>query len=135
MTDLRRADALAEHLLALHWDGQPPVNTVSIARAAGLDVVFADAGEPGAREVIVPTDGPLSRQLYTAAAGLGGHLADEQGLNRADREVFARQFARALLLPGSSVRELRGYGARVAVLAEMFYVTPALVRQRLDDWW
>lgn len=142
-----RADELAARVLQEHWpERTAPVDPVLIARRLGVEVYSAQLGNDvyglivgGAdgAEIFVDRDQPPTRWRFTAAHELGHYIEHaerpDDDLDYVDRrsdadpadkhEVFANQFAGALLMPPDLVREAEATAQGDVTLAARFAVS------------
>ena len=156
-----RSDArnAAEAVLEAYWPSRAiPVDPVRIARSMGLSVFEAQLGEDtwgmiiadqgGSANIYLDEDQPPTRARFSCAHELG-HYVDHQcdlepSTGYEDKrstagagqpsEVYANEFAGALLSPEPELRELVEQGLDTFELARAFRVSPASIayrRQRL----
>jgi Zn-dependent peptidase ImmA (M78 family) len=152
------ARARAKETLDAFWQGEGhPVDPVAIARRMGLLVFTIAFGEDVAgylrkhpREaprIYVNDDLPRVRRRFAFAHGLGhyvhnvraddGELAviDHRGPGAEDasspEEVFANEYAAALLMPEGDVRAAFSRGERELEQAWRFAVAPETAKSRL----
>jgi len=149
----------AARLLATAWPfGSIPVEPVTIARAAGLRVVYAplDADTLGALiksvgqepTIMINESDPDNRKRFTCAHELGHWVrrsdeseeystVDLRGPLAATgddpEEVFANEFAACLLMPEPAVRSLRADGLNDIQLTIQFQVSREAMQFRLKN--
>jgi Zn-dependent peptidase ImmA (M78 family) len=148
----------AERVLADLWDDTLPVDPVRIARGLGIKVVTAHLDqdvsgalvkEPQRDPTIVlnATDSP-NRTRFTCAHELGhfvkrtrapeeytyvDHRASLAATGREPHEVYANQFAAALLMPARHVRRLDAEGLTDLQMALRFDVSLEAMQYRLQN--
>lgn len=152
-----KARAAAEVVLETFWDlDKFPVDPVKIARDHGAEVFWGDMVEdldgmylPATDEsrprILVDTEGAPTRRRFTTAHELG-HLVEDGASAQTDRrrdklsrtgtdphEVFANEFAAALLMPEYAIKRLLGAGERKERLAKFFEVSPIAMKHRLEN--
>lgn len=148
----------AQQLLAQVWRDRPlPVDPIYIARELGLDVYVAEL-EPdwsGAlvkrayedARIYVNRFDSHNRQRFTAAHELGHYYKrqpeDHEAYEYVDRrdhrarqgtdaeEIYANQFAAALLMPADEVRRLHEEGVAAPTMAYHFGVSAEAMAYRL----
>lgn len=152
------AERVAEETLMEHGIMQIPVNPVEIAEMVGIEVYYANFGNPNVsglirkdgNKVIIyvkHTDNPM-RQRFTVAHELGhffmhldapeGHFVDMyRTVNFSDDdnplEKEANQFAAALLMPRHYVQQEQKYADSLEDLAFSFRVSVQAMSLRLRD--
>lgn len=152
------AQARARETLDAFWQGEGhPVDPVAIARRMGLQVFTLAFGEDiagylrkhprEAPQIYVNDELPRVRRRFLFAHELGhyvdnvraddGELAvvDRRGLGAEDasspEEVFANEYAAALLMPEDDVRAASARGERELEQAWRFAVAPETAKSRL----
>lgn len=147
------ADELAAQVLDQYWTGALPIDPVQIARQMGVEVFSAQLGNdvfgciigtPEGAQIYVDIDQPITRYRFTTAHELGHYVEHaeraEAEMSYVDRrtdedrgkpeEVFANQFAGALLMPERALRLFGpGPGNDVAA-ADRLGVSLAALRYR-----
>lgn len=152
------AEGEASRILRTYWAAGDPVDPVKIARRLGLNVFRSrmEAGVSGALSksrnepgvIYLNADHHTHRQRFTCAHELGHYVKrtaeDTTSFEYIDRrddlsstgthpdEVFANQFAAALLMPADRVRRLRAQHSPRA-LAKHFGVSPTAMEYRLAN--
>lgn len=148
----------AEAILRTHWSPDDiPVDPIRIARKIGIDVYEAQLGSDvsglirklpfEAAQIFIDVDDPVVRQRFTCAHELGhyidrapsddGEIAfvdhrDSKSAQGSDpNEIFANQFAAALLMPRAKVEEFNTAGYSAARMAGLFKVSLEAMRFRL----
>ena len=147
----------AQDILDDYWDGQYPVDPISIADHMGITVWEADLPEDVSGQ-LVRTDASRMGEIYlnknelevrrrfTCAHEIG-HWVDRQTHNDTDYsftdyrdasrkpdeavEWYADHFAANLLMPTDEVNDLLDLGFTAGELSHYFDVSPAAVRVRL----
>lgn len=148
----------AARLLREAWGDKLPVDPISIARAAGIRVLDAPLDdntsgalvkEPGKDPTILlnETDHP-NRKRFTCAHELGHYRrrsADENEYTTVDlrgslaaagtdpEEIYANEFAAALLMPEDAVRRLVAEGLSDVELSVRFGVSREAIEFRLQN--
>lgn len=144
----------ARSILLNHWDKEYPVNPVDIAESLGISVKFADlkAGVSGAIiaknrdniEILVQASDSYERQMFTIAHELGhfaerlAHKDDEysfverRGKKYDIHELYANEFAGALLMPENKFRSIYEETGSAARTADFFEVSEVAVKKRLE---
>lgn len=157
ISDIRREAAeLASDVLNEHWwEGELPVDPVQIARSMGVEVFSAQLGNdvfgmiigsPEGAQIYVDVDQPQTRYRFTAAHELGHYVersehgdgdlsyvdrrSDEDRGNR--HEIYANQFAGALLMPKEDIRAYQQAGLSDVRLAARFGVSLSALQYRLQ---
>lgn len=151
--ELRRAGLVrAEDVLARFQVTRAPVDVLAIARE--LDVAVAAAPDPGwagavrsdEREAViwVRQEDDAARKRFTIAHELGHLLNHPLGVAYRDNYAFsggrqerqANQFAAQLLVPIGLFDQAVRRQARLDVeaLARQFFVSPQVIRIRLEEW-
>lgn len=152
------ANAAASDLLERAWVGKSfPVDPVVIAKRLGLDVIVARLPDRLAGALIKEADkDPVillsetdskNRKRFTCAHELGHYVYRQENGNGTyeyldlrgehsstgldPEEVFANQFAAALLMPEHEVRSLAAQGKSRAVMAMYFGVSDDAMRIRM----
>jgi Zn-dependent peptidase ImmA (M78 family) len=157
-TTLRDPTKDAEALLADAWSGDLPIDPVRIARSLGMKVVDAYL-EPDVSGAIVkqPEQDPIillnandspNRKRFTCAHEIGHYVkrsGESESFEYIDRrdtmsttgrdpeEVYANQFAAALLMPADEVRKLADEGLTDVQMALRFDVSLEAMRFRLQN--
>lgn len=156
-TDEIRNDArnAAEAVLEAYWASRSiPIDPVKIARSMGLSVFEAQLGEDtwgmiiadegGTANIYLDEDQAPTRARFSCAHELG-HYVDHQcdlepstgyedkrstaGIGEPS-EVYANEFAGALLSPEAELRDLVGQGLDTFEIASAFLVSPASIDYR-----
>ena len=141
-------------------DAPLPVNPLSLARGLGIKVFRANLPPDESGNIVIPAEGDVvitvnqsdawNRQRFTCAHEIAHYLRREQqgrdgqtfidyrdtlaGMGRDPSEIYANQFAAALLMPPHLVEE--GYKQEklsVAQLAERFETSAAAMGLRLRN--
>lgn len=146
----------AQAVLDSRWDGKLPVDPIVLARALGPEVYTAQLGDdvygmitgtPAESAIYLDVDQSPVRMRFTCAHELGHYIersgrdvADESEFaeidKRSDRnhgqpiEVFANEFAGALLMPETEIRRLSAQGVGDIELAKIFNVSMDAVKLR-----
>lgn len=152
-----RARLDAQQVLESSWDSAVvPVDPVRIARAFGVEVFHADlredlsglfspAREEHGPEIYVDTDESPIRQRFTTAHELGHFIEDGNGLQvdrrrddlartgRDPNEIYANEFAAALLMPEYAVKRLLAGGMPAERMHEVFKVSRESMGYRLQN--
>jgi Zn-dependent peptidase ImmA (M78 family) len=152
----REATDLADDVLNEHWwQGELPVDPVQIARSMGVEVFSAQLGNdvfgmilgaPEGAQIYVDVDQPPTRYRFTAAHELGHYVersehgdgdmayvdrrSDEDRGNK--QEIYANQFAGALLMPEADILAYRQAGLSDVRLAARFGVSLSALQYRLQ---
>jgi Zn-dependent peptidase ImmA (M78 family) len=155
----KSADKLAGEVLSEHWpEGTVPVDPVRIARRMGVEVFSAQLGNdifgfifgtPDGAQIYVDLDQPTTRYRFTTAHELGhyvehtelsGDWAEDDEMEYIDRrtdrdrgkpeEVFANQFAGALLMPEREIRRYERQGMSLISMAAEFGVSLDALKYR-----
>ncbi|MCW2901188.1 MAG: putative Zn peptidase [Streptosporangiaceae bacterium] len=152
------ADEMAHEILDEFWPHRfLPVDPVEIARDMGVEVFSAELGNdvfgliyggPGGAQIYIDQDQPPNRYRFTVAHELGHYVEHSEGpgaqadINYVDRrsdedrgqpeEVYANQFAGALLMPEQELREARARGLNDVQLARLFGVSLSALQYRLQ---
>jgi Zn-dependent peptidase ImmA (M78 family) len=159
MTLQTSARTAAERTLEATWRGEGyPVDPVAIAHRLGLRVWDAELrqGVTGllrkavsdAAEIYLPLDYPEVRRRFMCAHELGHYVRhtsaadgwigfiDRRGAGTANGddpdEVFANEFADALLMPEREVRALFRRGIRDLEMSQRFQVSVEATKRRLE---
>lgn len=159
VSDIRRAaDEKAREILDEFWPERfLPVDPVQIARNMGVEVFSAELGNdvfgliygsPGGAEIFIDRDQPPNRYRFTVAHELGHYVEHSERpgpaaeMDYVDRrsdddrgspeEVYANQFAGALLMPEKDLRDQRARGLNDVQLARLFDVSLSALRYRLQ---
>lgn len=144
-------------------DGPLPVDPLRLARALGLDVRTVPLPSDESGNIVIPPDGtderPVinlnawdhpNRQRFTCAHEIGHYLRRQHrgdrartfvdyrdtlaGLGTDAEEIYANQFAAALLMPAHLVKQLYAdQGQPVEVLAARFGTSVQAVNVRLRN--
>lgn len=151
----RDARSAAEDVLKAYWEHREiPVDPVKIARSMGLSVFEAQLGEDtwgmiiadegGTANIYLDEDQPPTRARFSCAHELG-HYVDhkcelEPSMGYEDKrsaagagqpsEIYANEFAGALLSPEAELRELVDSGFETFEIARTFHVSPASIAYR-----
>lgn len=152
------AEVKAREVLDEYWpDRFIPVDPVQIARDMGVEVFSAELGNdvfgliygsPGGAEIFVDRDQPPNRYRFTVAHELGHYVEHSERpqpaaeMDYVDRrsdvdrgrpeEVYANQFAGALLMPEQELRAERARGRNDVQLARHFGVSLSALQYRLQ---
>jgi Zn-dependent peptidase ImmA (M78 family) len=158
---VREAEAEAEQLLNSSWwysNGGLPVDPFHLARGLGIAVRLEPlpADESG-NIVIAPDEAPVislnqfdgeNRRRFTCAHEIGHYVSRSQGaepqrfidfrdtlagLGRDTEEIFANQFAAALLMPAEHVMRLNSKGTSVEAMARTFKTSVQAMELRLRN--
>jgi Zn-dependent peptidase ImmA (M78 family) len=156
--DIRQAaEDNAAAVLDSFWDGKLPVDPIRMARELGVDVFTAQLGSdvygmitgtPSATSIYLDVDQAPVRMRFTCAHELGHYVErssrivnDDSEFAEIDRrsddghgkgiEVFANNFAGAVLMPEKEVRRLHGQGKNKLEMARAFNVSLAAMGLRL----
>lgn len=154
--DTRAAEAAAKRVLRECGVEKPPIDPVAIARKQGVAVHFVEftdgrdlSGFYDADENAIyvnRADSPV-RQAFTVAHELGHKLLHAAWASSDRYKVFPRDvgandmdafeeeataFANALLVPTEMLAHYAGV-ASVSQLADLFLVSPPVIRQRIDS--
>lgn len=141
----------ASQTLSTYWDGEFPVNVISIARALGASVFLAELGDDvygmlqsdaAGPNIYIDRDQPEKRMTFTCAHEIG-HLISHDGDTefvdaRSDSgrgtasEIYANEFAANLLMPEARVRELHEAGASTFAMSDFFGVSLPAMSYRLE---
>lgn len=153
----KAADDNAAAVLESFWDGKLPVDPIRIARDLGVDVFTAQLGDdvygmitgtPSATSIYLDVDQAPVRMRFTCAHELGHYIersarivSDESEFAEIDRrsddghgkgiEVFANNFAAAVLMPEMEVRRLHSQKKTKLEMARTFNVSLAAMGLRL----
>lgn len=150
------AQEAAERVLRADWDGTFPVDPIAIARRFGIEVKKARFRDPDTSGAIIANgkddvtiffaeDDSYPRQTFTVAHELGHYFerrgADDDAYSFVEKrhssnydlhEFFADEFAGNLLMPTGLMCQLWAEGRTVGQLADLFSVSTAAVRKRID---
>lgn len=159
VTQLREAaEKAAETVIEQSWDSANiPVNPVEIAKRMGLRVYEAQLPgnvsgllkreEGGDPEIYLDIDDGVTRRRFTCAHELG-HFVRRSGdtqiafVDRRDgvsaegtnaEEIFANQFAAALLMPRAAIRTLLRSGFSTREMARHLNVSSESMNFRLQN--
>lgn len=146
----------AQEVLNRYWDGQLPVDILSIVKAIGLEAYNLNDREiaegvsgrfetvNGIPSLFVNTQESLERQRFTLAHELGHYCLAHGNAFRDTRESMysydpkehaANVFAADILMPEKHVKHLifnRGI-ANISQLADMFLVSYTAMKIRLES--
>lgn len=152
----------AKTVLDENWDQQLPVNIEQICRACGVityrrvmpddlsGMIVKRATEKNAR-AFIDSDEPAVRRRFTLAHELGHFIErtvlakdNEYGFSEVrmggrrendyfPHEFFADEFAGAILMPETKVREFKSEGKSVQEMARLFDVSVSAMEMRLDN--
>lgn len=148
-------EMMAAKVLDQYWDDDYfPVDPYKIATKMGITVMEAKLpeeisglyySENDKREIYISSSEHLKRKRFTAARVLG-HAVDMPNTSFVDKprdrlsqrgvgkeEVFADQFAAALLMPGYAVRKLVRHGWDVPQMADFFGVSNSAMSIHLNN--
>ena len=149
-------EMMAAKVLDQYWDDDYfPVDPYKIATKMGITVLEAKLpeeisglyhSENSKREIYISSSERLNRKRFTAAQVLG-HAVDMPNASFVDKprdrlsqrgvgkeeEVFADQFAAALLMPGYAVHKLVRHGWDVPQMAVFFGVSNSAMSIRLNN--
>jgi Zn-dependent peptidase ImmA (M78 family) len=139
-------------------DAPLPVDPESLARGLGIEVRIAPLPADESGKIVIPADGaPVitlnqwdsrSRQRFTCAHEIGHYIRRRRqgahhefvdyrdtlaGLGRDTEEIYANQFAAALLMPAHLVSEGFSQGERVEELAERLGTSAQAMNVRLRN--
>jgi len=156
------AEMEASKLLESSWwtnrDGPLPINPFELASGLGIRVQMDSLPSDQSGKIVFPTDGsPLivvnradseNRQRFTCAHEIGHYVRRGQdpdrttfvdyrdtlaGLGRDPEEIFANQFAAALLMPASQVKRFRQDDEPASTLARRFGTSVQAMELRLRN--
>lgn len=156
---VKEAEREAIRLLEDSWpSGELPVNPFLIAEALGIQVTFAQLprDESGRIEIVpdqtpriwINRDDAEARQRFTCAHEIGHYrrraeygpeakIVDYRdtlaGLGTDEREIFANQFAAALLMPADRVAQFHRSGIDVNSMARIFGTSAQAMGLRLRN--
>lgn len=159
VSELRKeAERAAEVVIAQSWDStQIPINPVEIAKRMGLRVYEAQLpgnvsgllkkAEGGDPEIYLDIDDGVTRRRFTCAHELGHFVrrsgqsqiafvdrrdgVSAEGTNR--EEIFANQFAAALLMPLAAIQTLTKSGFTAREMARHLNVSSESMNFRLQN--
>ena len=146
----------AQAVLDSRWNKRLPVDPIVLARDLGAEVYTAQLGEdvygmitgtPAEAAIYLDVDQSPVKMRFTCAHELGHYVersdrevASEKEFadidKRSDRdhgkpiEVFANEFAGALLMPESEIRRLHAQGVGNVELGKIFNVSMDAVKMR-----
>ncbi|MFD4957756.1 ImmA/IrrE family metallo-endopeptidase [Microbacterium sp. NPDC058389] len=146
----------ASRLLHAHWDGSLPVRLTEMSVAIGAHKYEADLGslltglvtkEPfGDPRIALNSTHSAARRRFTWAHELGHivesvlagneneyEFVDTLELVSGGLEVFADEFARALLIPEAELRRLQADDLTPGQIARVFAVTVGAIDSRIED--
>ncbi|GAB3621220.1 hypothetical protein GCM10027417_24810 [Glutamicibacter endophyticus] len=156
--DIRnQARSLAAEVLQAEWDGTLPVDPISMATSMGIQVFTAQLGNdvygliqgsPRETKIYLDVDQSQERMRFTCAHELGhfvertGRLVEDEAEyaeidKRSDDgagkgvEVFANEFAAAILMPEEIVRRWHADGISRFEMAKRFRVSAMAMGWRL----
>jgi len=156
--DIRaEARVLAEEVLTAEWNGDLPVDPISIATSMGVEVFTAQLGSdvygliqgtPSRARIYLDVDQGPERLRFTCAHELGHFIErssrlveNESEYAEIDRrsddgagkgiEVFANEFAAAILMPEKLVKKLHDDGMNRFDMAKYFKVSAMAMGWRL----
>lgn len=154
----QNANEMAREILDEFWPERfLPVDPVHIARDMGVEVFSAELGNdvfgliygtPGGAEIYIDRDQPPNRYRFSVAHELGHYVEHSERpgpaaeMDYVDRrsdedrgspeEVYANQFAGALLMPEKELRAERARGLNDVQLARLFGVSLSALQYRLQ---
>lgn len=155
--DIRQeARANAQRVLDTFWDGVLPIDPIRLARRLGADVYTAQLGDdvfgmvrgtPSETTIYLDIDQSPVRMRFTCAHELGHYVermdrdvSDESEFAEIDRrsdrnqgnriEIFANEFAGALLMPEDEFRRHAHHGKGNIELSKLFNVSLDAVKIR-----
>ncbi|SFD88084.1 ImmA/IrrE family metallo-endopeptidase [Blastococcus tunisiensis] len=154
----QNANEMAREILDEFWPERfLPVDPVQIARDMGVEVFSAELGNdvfgliygtPGGAEIYIDRDQPPNRYRFSVAHELGHYVEHSERpgpaaeMDYVDRrsdedrgspeEVYANQFAGALLMPEKELRAERARGLNDVQLARLFGVSLSALQYRLQ---
>lgn len=152
-----RARRDAAELLRTYWNGQLPVDPVSLARATGVSVFTSQLGEDtygmiigsgSTADIYVDQDQPFTRFRFTTAHELGHYidhstrgdtLGDAEGYvdkrSEAGRgsapEIYANEFAASVLMPEAYISRDAKIVPSLFALAKKYNVSVSAMSWRL----
>lgn len=152
-----RARRDASGVLGAFWDGNLPIDPVSMARAAGTSVFTAQLGNDvygmivgsgSSADIYVDVDQPPARFRFTTAHELGHYIdhtvrgeslgeaagyVDQRSENGRGQpaEIYANEFAASLLMPEQKVGELTKQKKTIFEMAKSFEVSVSAMAWRL----